>query len=620
MPDCAYSKSWAAVHCDSCVPRRSSRLPGTVGVVARLSRAGRRSHPLKDFGTESAVTCIGGIAWQKGQNVADALIDEVQRLRARVNELERQVELLAEAEEQIQGVRAQAQALLDNIPHMAWMKDHQGRFLAVNEAFANACARSKEEILGKTDREVWPLEHAERYMADDRRVVETGEKYFTEEPIAENGETKWFETLKTPIRDSRGLVIGTVGLARDITQRKQAEEQRQLLERRVSESQRLESLGGLAGGIAHDFNNLLVGVLSNAELGRIAAQRCGATRDVLERLSDITDTARHAAELTNQLLAYSGRGHFDLRPISLSDVVHEMAHLLGVSVSKRVHLEYDLMESLPAVQADSSQMRQVIMNLVINASDALLERGGTVLVRTGTQHITERLTDVCTPAPLSPGSYVFLEVSDNGCGMDGETRRRLFDPFFTTKFTGRGLGLSAVHGIVRGHHGGIVVRTAAGEGTSMKVLFPQCAQPPTPMKYPDCTPLPWTAEGLVLLVDDDARVRSVTTLLLADMGFDVLSAKTGRDAIEQFDRHSEAVRVVVLDVTMPDLSGDQVVRALRERRSDVPILLCSGYSPEEMRHRFTPKDMETFLQKPYSLQVLRSRLRALVERAPRSAS
>ncbi len=551
--------------------------------------------------------------------MADALADEVQRLRARVGELEQQVEALSEAEEQILGARAQAQALLDNIPHMAWMKDTQGVFLAVNEPFASACGRTKAFILGKTDRDVWPLEHAERYMADDQRVVETGEKFFAEEPIAPNGETQWFETLKTPIRDSRGLVIGTVGLARDITERKHAERQRQLLDQRISESQRLESLGGLAGGIAHDFNNLLVGVLSNAELALAAAGRCGAAPDVLDRLSDICDAARHAAELTNQLLAYSGRGHFALRPISLSETIDEMAHLLSVSVSKRACLQYDLPAGLPAIQADASQMCQVIMNLVINASEALQGHAGTVLVRTGTQRITEGLSDAHGSTSLLPGNYVFLEVSDSGCGMDLETRTRLFDPFFSTKFTGRGLGLSAVHGIVRGHQGGVIVRTAPGEGTSIKVLFPQCDQPPTSSRRPHGTTAPWSASGLVLLVDDDARVRNVTSLLLADIGFEVLVTENGRDAIRQFEQRADEISVVVLDVTMPDLSGDQVLRALRERRRDIPVLLCSGYSPEDMRHRFRPEDMEAFLQKPYSLDALKAGLRALLERKPPTA-
>jgi len=198
--------------------------------------------------------------------VASSPESEVLTLRARVAELEHRLGRLAEAEEQILGARAQAQALLDNIPHMAWMKDTRGVFLAVNEAFAQACGRSKADILAKTDLEIWPLEHAQKYMQDDLRVIASGQKFFVEERIAEGGGVKWFETFKTPIRDGKGTVVGTVGLARDITDRKRAEAEHQLLERHMQETQKLESLGVLAGGIAHDFNNLLVAVLANAEL------------------------------------------------------------------------------------------------------------------------------------------------------------------------------------------------------------------------------------------------------------------------------------------------------------------------------------------------------------------
>jgi PAS domain S-box-containing protein len=546
--------------------------------------------------------------------VAESRDHEVLELRRRVAELERRLEKLVDAEEQVLGARAQAQALLDNIPHMAWMKDIDGTFLAINEAFARACGLEKRQILGKTDRDIWPLEHAERYMRDDQRVIESGEKFFADEPIAESGDTKWFETFKTPVSDARGSIIGTVGLARDITERKRVEAQRLLLERRMQETQKLESLGVLAGGIAHDFNNLLVGVLSNAELALVAAQHEHAGSDLRERLSDVRNAALHAAELTNQMLAYSGRGHFDVRPISLSDVLCDMGHLLVASISKKAHVKYELSDDLPAVQADIAQIRQVIMNLIINASDALEDHTGTILVRTGVEQVGEQIVDLQGPAALVPGQYVFLEVTDDGCGMDADTRARLFEPFFTTKFTGRGLGLSAVQGIVRGHGGGIVLRTSLGAGTLLKVLLPCSAEPATSVdRREPRTASEWHGHGLVMLVDDDARVRTVTALLLRDIGFEVLAMATGRDAVREFERRAEEVKVVVLDVTMPDLSGDQVLRELRRRRADVPVLLCSGYSEDEMRDRFSERDLACFLQKPYAFDSFRARLRELSE-------
>ena len=540
--------------------------------------------------------------------------EEVRALRARVAELEQKLERLADAEEQVLGARAQAQALLDNIPHMAWMKNTRGVFLAVNEAFARACGHDKAEILGKTDREIWPLEHAQRYMNDDLRVIASGEQFLVEEMIADGGDAKWFETFKTPIGDARGLVVGTVGLARDITERKQAEEQRRILERRMQETQKLESLGVLAGGIAHDFNNLLVGVLSNAELALAAAADSSAQAGLFERLSDIRAAARHAAELTNQMLAYSGRGHFDVRPISLNEVVGEMGHLLGASISKKARVQYGLADDLPAVRADVPQMRQVIMNLITNASDALEDRIGTIQLRTGSEQVGDHLEHLYGPVSLPPGRYAFLEVSDDGSGMSEAIQARLFEPFFTTKFTGRGLGLSAVQGIVRGHGGGIVLRTAPGAGTSVRVLLPCTDQPAAALTQPDPdTASDWTERGLVLLVDDDPGVRGVNEMLLRAIGFDVIAVATGRDAIREFERCADEVRAVVLDVTMPDLNGDQVLKALRQRRPDIRVLLCSGYSPEDMCERFSQSDMASFLQKPYTFDVFRAHLKELLE-------
>ncbi len=547
---------------------------------------------------------------------SSALEQEVLVLRARVAELEDRLSGIDQVEELILDARAQSQALLDNIPHMAWMKNTEGVFLAVNEAFARAAGRPKAEILGRTDVGLWPDELAERYMADDRRVVASGERFFVEEPISEAGEVKWFETFKTPLRDARGVVVGSVGLAREITERKRAEEQRQLLERRIQETQKLESLGVLAGGIAHDFNNLLVGVLSNSELALEALSRARDLADVAERIAAVRNSALHAAELTNQMLAYSGRGHFDVRPISLTEMVREMDHLLSASISKKAHVHYQLTANLPAVQADVAQMRQVIMNLVTNASDALEDREGQVYVRTGTEQRRKVVSEVYGPVPLPPGPYAFLEVADDGCGMNDETKNRIFEPFFTTKFTGRGLGLSAVQGIVRGHGGGIVLESAPGSGTKIKVLLP-CSDLPAvnlTRPKPDAGG-EWTGSGLVLLVDDDARVRMVTELLLRSIGFEVLPTSTGREAIREFERCASEVRLVVLDVTMPDLNGDQVLAELRRRRPDVPVLLCSGYSEDEMCHRFSAEDMATFLQKPYPFDVFRARLRELLERS-----
>ena len=335
-------------------------------------------------------------------------------------------------------------------------------------------------------------------------------------------------------------------------------------------------------------------MLSNAELALASLGDAPTVAPVRRLVLDIKDAALHASELTNQMLAYSGRGHFEVRTISLNEMVRDMEHLLGASVSKKARVDYQLAPDLPPVRADVAQMHQLVMNLITNASEALEERAGVIRVRTGVEQVRAALPDLYGPTPLAPGQYVFLEVTDDGCGMDAETRARLFEPFFTTKFTGRGLGLSAVQGIMRGHAGGITLRTAVHAGTTIKVLFPRSEQALSePPSSPHEPAREWPTGSLVMLVDDNARVREVTKILLNSIGFEVLSVGSGREAIRKFEEYSSEVRVVLLDAMMPDLSGEQVLRELRKRRADLPVIICSGYSEQEIgRHFSSTRDGE----------------------------
>lgn len=553
--------------------------------------------------------------------VAKPTQQDVRALSERVNELEEQLGRLAGAEEQVLGARAQAQALLDNIPHMAWMKDAEGVFLAVNEPFARATGLAKHDILGKVDGDIWPAELAERYRRDDQRVMATGRKFFAEEPIADSTGQAWFETFKTPVRDAKGSVIGTVGLARDITRRKHQEREQQLLQERMQQVQQLESLGVLAGGIAHEFNNLLMGVLANAELALSELTR-DASDGLHQRLLEIRSAALTATELTQQMLAYSGRGRFVVRPVSLNEMVRGIGHLLSAAVSRNARVSFELDADLPHVMADAAQMHQLAMSLITNASDALAERAGKIVIRTGTERVEGPVSDLYGPTALPAGDYVFLQVSDDGCGMDEATRARLFEPFFTTKFTGRGLGLSTVQGIVRGHGGGIVLRSVVEQGTTIKVLLPRADHQQVEPKVATRAGLePPPERALVLLVDDDQRVRSVTELLLRSVGFDVLAAASGRDAIDGFSKRPGDFSFVLLDLTMPDLNGDQVLVELRRCRRDVPVIISSGYSEHELGDRICADEIACFLQKPYTFEALQHAIRQTIGYFPsRSAS
>jgi signal transduction histidine kinase/CheY-like chemotaxis protein len=407
-----------------------------------------------------------------------------------------------------------------------------------------------------------------------------------------------------PVVDSN--YVNVYGL--DITERKQAEEERRRLQERMQESQRLESLGVLAGGIAHDFNNLLMIVLGNADLALRDLSPVSPARD---RLIEIEHGARRAADLCRQLLGYSGRGRFVIEPIDLSELVEEMAHMLEMSISKRAVLRYDLSKGLPAVVADATQMRQIVMNLIINASEAIGERSGVISIATGAMECDRRyLSGTYLGEDLPEGRYVYMEVSDTGCGMTKDVRERLFEPYFTTKATGRGLGLAAVLGIVRGHKGAIKIYSEEGKGTTMKVLLPVSDVPALARQQGAGTePEEWTGSGTVLLVDDEETVRAVAGQMIERAGFDVITAQGGREAVEIYRERRDEITCVVLDLTMPHMSGEECFRELRRMDKDVRVILSSGYTEQDATERFAGKGLAGFIQKPYELAQLKDKLR-----------
>jgi PAS domain S-box-containing protein len=399
-----------------------------------------------------------------------------------------------------------------------------------------------------------------------------------------------------------------VGLVQDITDLRRAEEERRKLEQQVMQSQKLESLGVLAGGIAHDFNNLLTSILGNADLAR---GDLSPSNPACVYLSDIERVSRRAADLCRQMLAYSGKGRFVVQALSLNDVVREMGYLLNVSISKKVVVKYNFFADLPSVMADATQVSQVVMNLITNASEAIAESSGVVTLTTGVMECDESYLRGATGYDdgLLAGQYVYLEVSDTGCGMDPETVSRIFDPFFTTKFTGRGLGLAAVLGIVRGHKGALRVYTEMGHGTTFKILLPAHHQPAQQLESGALAPNPWKGHGLVLLVDDEDSIRNVGRHMLERAGFEVMTAADGREAIDLFVKHHDRVRLVVLDMTMPNLDGEACFRELRRVDPHVRVIVTSGYNEQDVMTRFVGKGLAGFVQKPYSVTELLSSVR-----------
>jgi PAS domain S-box-containing protein len=412
-------------------------------------------------------------------------------------------------------------------------------------------------------------------------------------------------------------------LSEDLLRREQAA--RRAAEASEAQSrhvQKLESLGVLAGGIAHDFNNLLHVVLGNADIAlSCLSQRSPARKPVEE----VVRATLRAADLTRQMLAYSGKGAFVVRHLDLSTEVREMATLLHTAISKQASLVWELAPELPAVNADPTQVRQIVMNLITNASDSLRDTSGTITLRTGVMQAAQ-LNEAGLGAPVldaelteSSEPYVFLEVTDTGAGMNPDTLQRIFDPFFSTKFAGRGLGLAAVMGIVRSHRGLIRIRTEPGEGTSFRVLFPAVPGTARAVVEPNVPRSEWQGHGTVLIVEDEQGIREVADRILQDCGFETLQAVDGRDALEIMERAGNGLTAVLMDLSMPRMGGQEALRQLRRTWPDLPVIMMSGYTEEAVAQQFSDagSGLTAFLQKPFLAEDLVGVLRRVLSPAGR---
>ena len=417
----------------------------------------------------------------------------------------------------------------------------------------------------------------------------------------------WSRPAVRRILDEEGTLHGYRGLDRNITEQRAIEAERRELEAQVQQAQKLECLGVLAGGIAHDFNNLLVGIIGNAELAQMALApgHPGETY-----LRNIETAAGRAAELSNQMLAYSGKGKFIIERINIQTLIEEMATLLERNISSGVMIEYDFAADVPPIEADPTQLRQIVMNLIINASDAYGDHEGVMRLRTGTMTCDrDYLRDIHLCTGTREGTYSYLDVIDEGCGMSQETLSKMFDPFFTTKFTGRGLGLAAVLGIVRGHDGLLKVESTPGQGTHVRVLFPAVFAPASKHAAPAEDHSGVCFDGMTaLLVDDDEIVRSVGESMLNVLGLHVVTADSGQQAIELFQQDPDRVDFIILDLTMPHLDGAQTFTALRGIKEEICVILSSGYDKHDLTTRFSGDGFSGFIQKPYKIAQLKAAL------------
>ncbi len=422
-----------------------------------------------------------------------------------------------------------------------------------------------------------------------------------------DGSLRWMRDFARPEQDD-GRTVRILGAVQDVDERKRAEDERTRLLAQMLHVQKLESLGVLAGGIAHDFNNILVAVTSYADL---ALRQTPASANTRRYLAQIKEASVRLAELTDQMLAYSGRASLAVTPLDLDELVSKIGQLLAVSVSKNARLRYQLSDDLPPVDGDPTQLRQVVMNLILNASDAVADRGGTITVTTECVHADrQRLAATFVDDDLPAGRYVVLSVADDGPGIPEQVQPRIFEPFFTTKFSGRGLGLAAVLGIVRSHRGAIEVTSRANEGTTIRVLLPPSPAPRASLAVdppPETTP---PASWTVLVVDDEESVGLVVAEILEANGHRAVVTRSGREALAALREDGESFDAVVLDLTMPGMSGYDCLRELRSLRPELPVVLTSGYTEVDARNALQGQPLAAFLKKPFEAETLLASLRA----------
>ena len=430
-----------------------------------------------------------------------------------------------------------------------------------------------------------------------------------------DGSLRSFVANGRPYIDTKGELL-FIGVGHDVTDQLQAEQDRLDFERQLLHTQKLESLGVLAGGIAHDFNNLLLTIIGNVEMASLTTPPGSTAYNLLEQA---TQAAHRAADLTSRLLAYSGKGVFVITRLNLNDFVSENTSLFRAAVSRTVSIDLLLTPGIPDIMVDAAQIQQIVMNLITNAAESIEVPPGTITLSTGLQ-ICDQLCLSKSRLREKPaqGRFVYFEVCDNGAGMTEQVQERIFDPFFTTKFTGRGLGMSAVLGIVKAHSGALFLDSAKGRGTAIRVLFPVAEDTVTTpnVKAEPIAASPLADEsglsGTVLVVDDEKTILKICVTMVEHCGLKAITAHNGADAVDTFRLHRDEIDLVLMDLTMPNMDGVTAMSELRKIRPDIKIILSSGFNEQEIDERVSLQYPSGFIRKPYRLKNLESELRRVM--------
>jgi PAS domain S-box-containing protein len=531
----------------------------------------------------------------------DELEQRLKNLEADAREQKRTKEALLECREELR-------ALLDSVRDGIVVLDMTGRVTRVNNKAIDVIGYSEGEIIGKRLEALTMFSRPSivKMLAAFTRVIAGNEILPLEvEGNDKRGQTRYVEVHATVLR-KRGVVAGVVAAMRDITERKRLEEERKRVEARLKYVEKIEAIGTLAGGIAHNFNNLLMAVLGNAA---VALLDTDPTHPNYERLKNIEKVVGRGLELTSQLLGYARKGSYEARPLQLNDLVKETADKFGAT-NKKVRIHLSLTPDLGKILADQRQIEQVLWNVCVNAAEAMPD-GGDLSMRT--MNVTDRHLGE-KPYEVKRGRYVLLTVSDTGAGMDKQTKQRIFEPFFTTKEVGKGtgLGLASAYGIVKAHDGYIDLESRKGQGTTFSIYLPTSGG--TRSRSVTFDDQLMGDSEIILLVDDEEMILAVGAEMLNRLGYTVLEAKDGREAVEIYRAHQDRIDLVILDMVMPDMNGGEVYDKMKDINPDVKALLSSGYSINGLPIEMLEQGCDEFIQKPFGIKELAERIREILGR------
>ncbi len=510
-----------------------------------------------------------------------------------------------QAEEALRKTEERYRAVVEDMPGMVCRFTPDGTLTFVSGAYCTYFNKTEAQLIGYNFFEFIPEEEREKAKDHLRSLSkETPTKTYSHQVIGADGSLHWHEWRDRALFDEYGNIVEYQSVGTDITEEKQSQEEKARLQRQLQQLQRIQAIGTLAGGIAHDFNNLLMAIQGNASLMLLSLDPAHPHYGKLKRIEDQVESG---ARLTAQLLAYARKGKYEVRTLDLNQIVGETSEVFG-RAAKQITIHRELAEDLGAVEADQGQIEQALLNLYANAADAMPSGGDLILKTMNTAHTA--MQDQVYDA--KPGRYVLVSVTDTGTGMDKETQERIFDPFFTTKEMGRGtgLGLATVYGTVKGHGGYIDVQSEKGRGTTFSIYLPAAERKVRKAVGPSEPVL--KAAGTILLADDEEIVRGVGQELLEALGYGVLTARDGREAIETFSKHHDEIDLVLLDMVMPNMGGGQAYDRLKEIDPEVKVLLSSGYSIDGEAGEILARGCNGFIQKPYSLKGLSEKIREIL--------